>query len=122
MEKLVDDTVLCWIGPKRTDRVVLYLPGTSFSSFLPGQMKMSIVDPPISLFFLTGGGYVTPVTPFQLSYWHHIQLELTESANCQVGFAVLTYCMYQRSYHPQHSSLNLNTNSPYSDRSLSKAD
>ena len=39
----MDDTVLCWIGPKRTDRVVLYLPGTSFPSFFPRQMKMSII-------------------------------------------------------------------------------
>ena len=30
IERLVDDSVLYWIGPKRTDRVILYIPGMSF--------------------------------------------------------------------------------------------
>jgi len=73
IEKLVDDGVLCWIGPKRTDRVVVYIPG---------------------------GGYVYPVADFQFSFWRRVQLELVKS-NCEVGFVVLNYSLIPTAVFPK---------------------
>lgn len=73
IEKLVDDSVLCWIGPKRTDRVVLYF---------------------------HGGYYAAPVVDFSLSFWRHVQLDLDKS-DCQVGFAVLTYSLIPTAVFPK---------------------
>ncbi|KAF8803231.1 alpha/beta-hydrolase [Phlegmacium glaucopus] len=72
IEELVNDTVLYWIGPKRTDRVVLYIPG---------------------------GAYVAPVADFSLSFWRHIQLELAKNT-CEVGFAVLSYSLIPGAVFP----------------------
>ncbi|KAF8152571.1 Alpha/Beta hydrolase protein [Crassisporium funariophilum] len=65
VEDLIDDTVLVWIGPKRTDRVVLYF---------------------------HGGAFLASVQDYSLSFWRHAQLELAKS-DCDVGFAVLLHSL-----------------------------
>ncbi|KAF8901350.1 Alpha/Beta hydrolase protein [Gymnopilus junonius] len=65
VEDLVDDAMIMWIGPKRRDKVVLYLPG---------------------------GGYVAPLLDYPLSFWLYVQKELLKN-DCDVGFVVLAYSL-----------------------------
>ncbi|KAF8970925.1 Alpha/Beta hydrolase protein [Flammula alnicola] len=65
VEELVDDTALMWIGPKRTDKVVLYFPG---------------------------GAYFAPLLDFPIAFWHYVQNEL-KKVDCDVGFAILGYTL-----------------------------
>ncbi|KAF7296720.1 Abhydrolase-3 domain-containing protein [Mycena chlorophos] len=57
---------LCWVGPKRADRVLLYL---------------------------HGGCFHLPVTDFTLDFLRYIQLEL-EKQGIDIGVAVLEYCAF----------------------------
>ncbi|KAK0206936.1 Alpha/Beta hydrolase protein [Desarmillaria ectypa] len=56
-------TYLLWVGPKRLDKFLLYIPG---------------------------GGYVLPPFNSFLAFWRYVQLEL-EARNIEVGVAVLSY-------------------------------
>ncbi|KAF5384268.1 hypothetical protein D9615_003377 [Tricholomella constricta] len=58
-----EDARLLWIGPRRTDRVVLYF---------------------------HGGGYVVPMQDFAASFWNYTRLELGRR-HLNVGVAVLNY-------------------------------
>jgi len=65
VEDLIDDTPVMWIGPKRKDKVVLYIPG---------------------------GAYLFPLRGEFLSFWRYVQLELAKE-DCDVGFAILGYSL-----------------------------
>ncbi|KAM6489322.1 Alpha/Beta hydrolase fold [Amanita muscaria] len=60
-----NDARLLWIGPKRMEKVILYL---------------------------HGGGYVVPMQHFFASFWHYVQQEL-ESRGVKVGIAILNYTL-----------------------------
>ncbi|KAJ7938375.1 hypothetical protein B0H13DRAFT_2301943 [Mycena leptocephala] len=66
------DSRLLWIGPKRLERVIL---------------------------FLHGGGFLLPATDAAMSFWRYVQLEL-ERQNIEVGVALLNYCTYADSLSP----------------------
>ncbi|KAJ7629996.1 Alpha/Beta hydrolase protein [Mycena polygramma] len=65
VDELGEDARLLWIGPKRLDRVVL---------------------------FLHGGGFVLPAAEFTVPFWRYVQLEL-EKKNIEVGFALFSYSL-----------------------------
>ncbi|KAJ7153091.1 Alpha/Beta hydrolase protein [Mycena crocata] len=65
IEDLGEDARLLWLGPKRTDRVVLYL---------------------------HGGGYALPLTDFSVAFWQHVQLELKKKG-LDVGIVMLDYSL-----------------------------
>jgi len=65
VDELGEDARLLWIGPKRLERVVL---------------------------FSHGGGFLMSASPFSLSFWRYVQLEL-EKQNIEVGFALLNYSL-----------------------------
>ncbi|PPQ74631.1 hypothetical protein CVT26_007440 [Gymnopilus dilepis] len=72
LEELVDDTVIMWIGPKRTDKVVLYIPG---------------------------GAFWAPLLDYSLSFWQYVQKELHKK-DCDVGFAILAYSLVPEATFP----------------------
>ncbi|KAK0243194.1 Alpha/Beta hydrolase protein [Armillaria nabsnona] len=63
---------LLWVGPKRLDKVLLYIPG---------------------------GGYVLPPFDNFFSFWRYVQLELA-ARNIQVGVAVLSYNLIPNARFP----------------------
>ncbi|KAJ6578882.1 Alpha/Beta hydrolase protein [Mycena vulgaris] len=65
IDELGEDARLLWIGPKRLERVVM---------------------------FLHGGAFLIPASDFSLSFWRYVQLEL-EKQNIEVGFALLNYSL-----------------------------
>ncbi|KAF7297252.1 Abhydrolase-3 domain-containing protein [Mycena indigotica] len=65
VDELGDDARLFWIGPKRTERVVL---------------------------FLHGGGFLLPTSEHSISFWRYTQLEL-EKKGVEIGVAVLEYTL-----------------------------
>ncbi|KAF7305735.1 Abhydrolase-3 domain-containing protein [Mycena chlorophos] len=65
VDDLDDGAKLYWVGPKRTDRVLL---------------------------FLHGGCFVLPINDFTLDFLRHVQLEL-EKQKIEVGIAVLEYSL-----------------------------
>ncbi|KAJ7057963.1 Alpha/Beta hydrolase protein [Mycena amicta] len=65
IDELGDDARLLWIGPKRTERVVL---------------------------FLHGGAFLLPASEFAISFWRYVQLQL-EKQNIEVGFVWLEYSL-----------------------------
>ncbi|KAF7326650.1 Abhydrolase-3 domain-containing protein [Mycena venus] len=83
VEELGEGGRLLWIGPKRLERVVL---------------------------FIHGGGFVLPPGPMALSFWRYVQLEL-EKQNIEVGFAMLNYSLAPHASFPtplKQASLALN--------------
>ncbi|KAK7038019.1 Abhydrolase-3 domain-containing protein [Favolaschia claudopus] len=65
IDELGQDARLLWIGPKRLEKVVL---------------------------FVHGGGFLLPPGDMALSFWQYVQLEL-EKQNIEVGFALLNYTL-----------------------------
>ncbi|KAK0444377.1 Alpha/Beta hydrolase protein [Armillaria borealis] len=63
---------LLWVGPRRLDKVLLYIPG---------------------------GGYVLPPFDGFFSFWRYVQLELAVR-NIQVGVAVLSYNLIPNARFP----------------------
>ncbi|KAF8660092.1 hypothetical protein AX16_001651 [Volvariella volvacea WC 439] len=63
---------LCWIGKKKTDKVILYA---------------------------HGGGYFIPMQYMTLSFWLHVQREL-HSKGIEAGIAVLSYSLFPESPFP----------------------
>ncbi|SJL09833.1 uncharacterized protein ARMOST_13214 [Armillaria ostoyae] len=72
IEELDGGTQLAWVGPKRTDRVVLYLHGGGYTSFAP---------------------------PSGLTFFRYIQLEL-EKKGVEAGLAVLLYSLLPDASYP----------------------
>ncbi|KAJ6506142.1 Alpha/Beta hydrolase protein [Mycena vulgaris] len=72
VDELGDGARLLWIGPKRTDRVMLYL---------------------------HGGCFLLPLTDFSLDLWRYVQLEL-EKKDIQIGVAVLEYTLAPAAMFP----------------------
>ncbi|KAE9401756.1 alpha/beta-hydrolase [Gymnopus androsaceus JB14] len=65
IDELEDGGKLLWIGPKRTEKVLLYC---------------------------HGGGYVVPVQEFTIPFWKYIQFEL-EKQGIKVGIAIMSYSL-----------------------------
>ncbi|KAJ6583031.1 Alpha/Beta hydrolase protein [Mycena vulgaris] len=65
IDELGEDARLLWIGPKRLERVVM---------------------------FVHGGGFLLPATDFSLSFWRYVQLEL-EKQHINVGIALFSYSL-----------------------------
>jgi len=65
VEEIGDDARLLWIGPKRTDRVLL---------------------------FCHGGCYFLPTTDFTLAFWHYVQGELKKK-DIDIGIAFVQYSL-----------------------------
>jgi len=63
VDEIGEGARLLWIGPRRTDRVVLYF---------------------------HGGGYVIPMQDFGASFWNYVRQELAHN-DLDVGFAILSY-------------------------------
>ncbi|RDB17645.1 putative steryl acetyl hydrolase mug81 [Hypsizygus marmoreus] len=63
---------LLWVGPRRTDRVVI---------------------------FFHGGGYVVPLQDFSVSFWNYVRLELGRR-HLDVGFAILNYSLVPTATFP----------------------
>ncbi|KAJ7456899.1 Alpha/Beta hydrolase protein [Mycena latifolia] len=72
IDELGEDARLMWIGPKRLERVLL---------------------------FVHGGGFLLPASEFSLSFWRYVQLEL-EKQNIEVGFALLNYSLVPTVVYP----------------------
>ncbi|EAU87381.2 alpha/beta hydrolase fold protein [Coprinopsis cinerea okayama7 len=66
IEDLVDETYLYWIGPKRRDKVVLYVPG---------------------------GGFFAPLTDSALSFWNYTRVQLKGNHGLDAGFVALHYSL-----------------------------
>jgi len=81
-EELGEDAELFWIGPKRTDRVILYFHGASLIT----RSRHYVTN-----FISLGGAYMAPMQDFTASFWRYVQLEL-EKGKIEVGFAILSYC------------------------------
>ncbi|PPQ75771.1 hypothetical protein CVT26_000888 [Gymnopilus dilepis] len=84
LEPLVDDATLMWVGRKRTDRVLLCIPGLLFSR---GLCKGD-VD---ARSFL-GGAYCFPLSSPSVSFWRYVQQQL-DSQNIDTGLAILSYSL-----------------------------
>ncbi|KAE9389424.1 alpha/beta-hydrolase [Gymnopus androsaceus JB14] len=65
IDELEDGGKLLWIGPKRTEKVLLYC---------------------------HGGAYIVPVQEFTIPFWRYIQLEL-EKQGIEVGIAIMSYSL-----------------------------
>ncbi|KAF7327279.1 Abhydrolase-3 domain-containing protein [Mycena kentingensis (nom. inval.)] len=72
VDDLGQNAKLCWVGPKRTERVLLYIPG---------------------------GCFYLPLADFMLNFLRYIQLEL-EKKNLEVGVATLEYSLAPYSQFP----------------------
>ncbi|KAL0563820.1 hypothetical protein V5O48_018243 [Marasmius crinis-equi] len=65
VEELEGDTTIVWLGPKRTEKVILYC---------------------------HGGAYFMPLLPVMLTYWRYVQVQL-EKRGIEVGVACLVYTL-----------------------------
>ncbi|KIK51344.1 hypothetical protein GYMLUDRAFT_234144 [Collybiopsis luxurians FD-317 M1] len=65
IEELEDGGKLFWVGPKRTEKMLLYC---------------------------HGGAYIFPCQEFTISFWRYIQLEL-EKQGMDVGIAIMSYSL-----------------------------
>ena len=83
VENLMDGTSLVWIGPKRTNKVILYI---------HGKHPLIEIRCVYHEFFL-GGFLLFPVLPNYLELWRYVQLQLAKSDR-EVGVAVLAYCTF----------------------------
>jgi len=72
VDELGDDSRLLWIGPKRTERVILYFHG--------------------------GGFHLSP-QECALSFWRHLQVELGKR-NQEVGIAMMSYSLIPAASFP----------------------
>ncbi|GAW09465.1 Meiotically up-regulated gene 180 protein [Lentinula edodes] len=72
IEEMVDGGKLMWIGPKRTDKMLLYC---------------------------HGGAYIFAVQIFTISFWRYIQVEL-EKRGLNVGIAIMSYSLVPVSQFP----------------------
>ncbi|KAJ3820637.1 Alpha/Beta hydrolase protein [Lentinula raphanica] len=72
IDELPGEGKLLWIGPKRTDKVIL---------------------------FCHGGAYIAPVQDFMLPFWRFIQLQL-EQQGMKVGIAVMSYSVIPSASFP----------------------
>ncbi|KAF6752359.1 alpha/beta hydrolase fold protein [Ephemerocybe angulata] len=69
---LIDDASIYWLGPKRTDKVVLCVPG---------------------------GGFWAGVNGTALSFWNYVRVEL-DKQGVHAGYAVLGYGLYPEASFP----------------------
>ncbi|KAJ4480639.1 Alpha/Beta hydrolase protein [Lentinula edodes] len=72
IDELQGEGKLLWIGPKRTEKVIL---------------------------FCHGGAYIAPLQNFMLPFWRFIQLEL-ERRGLEVGIAIMSYSVIPVAHFP----------------------
>ncbi|KAJ7572133.1 alpha beta-hydrolase [Mycena floridula] len=81
IDTLPGGTLLMWVGPRELDRVVVYC---------------------------HGGGFVGPLSDFQVEYWHRIKKSLLEEhGGLKLGVAVLQYSLNPVSFPAQLKELTL---------------
>ena len=90
VEPVGEDARLLWIGPRRTERVVLYF---------HGRQILAEDDHRVNRFHGTGGGYLIPLSDFAASFWNHARQEF-ERNGMHVGVAILNYCKSRKSFIP----------------------
>ncbi|KAJ7917483.1 alpha beta-hydrolase [Mycena leptocephala] len=72
------DTRIMWVGPRETDHVVIYC---------------------------HGGGFVGPLSDFQVEFWYRVQQALLKSKGVKLGVAILQYSTYPASFPTQLNEL-----------------
>ncbi|KAJ7759241.1 alpha beta-hydrolase [Mycena metata] len=78
VDDLENDTRLMWVGPRETEHVVLYC---------------------------HGGGFVGPLSDFQVEFWYRMQQTLLKSSGMKLGVALLQYSTYPASFPTQLNQL-----------------
>ncbi|KAF8154251.1 Alpha/Beta hydrolase protein [Crassisporium funariophilum] len=73
IEEIAEDARLLWIGEKRTTKVILYI---------------------------HGGGYSMPLCDFTASFWKHLQGELKQKAQLDIGVVMLDYSLVSNVHFP----------------------
>jgi len=81
-DELSEGATLHWIGPRRKDRVFLFLHGTPFFSTLVAML--------IERKDRLGGGYVVPA---RADYFYMLE-SLRKEYKGAVGIAMLNYCTF----------------------------
>ncbi|KAJ6515061.1 hypothetical protein C8R47DRAFT_1206407 [Mycena vitilis] len=77
VENIGKDTRIMWVGPRETEHVVIYC---------------------------HGGGFVGPLSDFQVEFWYHVQQNLLKSG-VKLGVAILAYSTYPASFPTQANQL-----------------
>ncbi|KAJ7654446.1 alpha beta-hydrolase [Mycena polygramma] len=77
VEDVGEDTRIMWVGPKETEHVVIYC---------------------------HGGGFVGPLSDFQVEFWYRVQQTLLKSG-VKLGVAILAYSTYPASFPTQVNQL-----------------
>ncbi|KAJ6460907.1 hypothetical protein C8R45DRAFT_1108730 [Mycena sanguinolenta] len=78
VDNLESDTRLMWVGPKDADHVIIYC---------------------------HGGGFVGPLSDFQVEFWYRIQQALSNSQGIKLGVAILQYSTYSVTFSTQVNQL-----------------
>ncbi|KAF7356524.1 Alpha beta hydrolase fold protein [Mycena venus] len=78
VEELGSDTRLMWVGPKETENVVIYC---------------------------HGGGFVGPLSDFQVEFWYRVQQAVLKSEGLKLGVAILQYSTYPAAFPTQVNQL-----------------
>lgn len=82
IDDLEQDARLMWVGPRETEHVIIYCHGP----------LVFLCVPKLLLCFLEGGGFVGPLSDFQVEFWYRVQQGLRQTKNLKVGVAILQYC------------------------------
>ncbi|KAF9461395.1 Alpha/Beta hydrolase protein [Collybia nuda] len=73
VEEVGEDARLLWVGPKRTDRVIIYF---------------------------HGGGYVIPLQDFSASFWNHLRVQLNKHEGLNIGLVIFSYSLVPTAVFP----------------------
>lgn len=78
---------LMWVGARDTDNVVIYCHG--------GPLCKAAMNLGQFNFFYLGGGFVGPLSDFQVEFWHRVRQAIAKNHNgAKLGVAILQYCQY----------------------------
>ncbi|KAJ7631227.1 alpha beta-hydrolase [Roridomyces roridus] len=78
VDDIAQDARLIWIGPRETENVLIYC---------------------------HGGGFVGPLSDFQVEFWYRVQQGLRQSKNLKMGVAILQYSVHPVSFPAQLNQL-----------------
>lgn len=94
VEPVGEDARLLWIGPRRTERVVLYFHGKQILA--QDHHRVDRISG-------TGGGFLIPLSDFAASFWNHVREEF-ERDGMHVGVAILNYCKSPKPFTPSQTN------------------
>ncbi|KAJ7079509.1 alpha beta-hydrolase [Mycena crocata] len=80
IDELGNDARLMWVGSRETDHVVIYC---------------------------HGGGFVGPLSDFQVEFWHRVQKAISKGSTGRLGVAILQYSLSPASFPTQLDQLLL---------------